>query len=59
MSEPVPKPSVRRQRLLWWGMSVLALAVGYADLWRGGITVGPACLVLAYCVLVPVAILRG
>jgi hypothetical protein len=48
-----------RRPLLWWGLSAAALAVGYADLWRGGITVGPLCLVLGYCVLVPIAILRG
>jgi len=45
--------------LWWWGAAALALIVGYGDLWRGGITVGPLLLVLAYCVLVPVAILRG
>jgi hypothetical protein len=50
---------VARRPLLWWGLTAFTLAVGYADLWRGGITVGPVCLVVAYCVLVPVAILRG
>ena len=49
----------RRSALLWWGLSLLALVIGYADLWRGGITIGPIMLVLAYCVLVPLAILRG
>jgi len=44
---------------LWWGLAAVTLAAGYADLWRGGITVGPLCLVLGYCVLVPVAIIRG
>lgn len=56
------QPSVmssRRSFLLWWGLSLAALVIGYADLWRGGITIGPVMLVLAYCVLVPVAILRG
>ncbi len=48
-----------RRPLLWWGLSVLALVAGYGDLWRGGETIGPILLVLAYCVLVPVAILRG
>lgn len=37
----------------------MTLVIGYADLWRGGITLGPVCLVVGYCVLVPVAILRG
>ncbi len=34
------------------------MVVGYADLWRGGITVAPILLVLGYCVLIPVAILK-
>jgi hypothetical protein len=38
---------------------VVLLVVGYADLWRGGVTLGPVCLALAYGVVVPVAILRG
>jgi hypothetical protein len=59
MPDLTPPAPVRRQRLLWWVSSALVLALGYADLWRGGITIGPACLVLGYCVLVPLAILRG
>ena len=34
-----------------------ALILGYADLARGGITAAPLLLVLAYAVLVPIAIL--
>ena len=34
-----------------------ALLLGYADLARGGITVAPVLLVIAYAVLVPFAIL--
>ena len=45
-------------RWLWWGLAALALIVGYADLWRGGETLAPVLLVIAYCVLVPVAILK-
>jgi len=43
---------------LWWGLSAAALVLGYADLWRGGITVAPILLVLGYCVLIPIAILK-
>ena len=43
---------------LWWGLSAASLAVGYADLWRGGDTVAPILLVLGYCVLIPIAILK-
>lgn len=41
----------------WWTLAVLSLALGYADLVRGGETVAPVLLVLAYCVLIPIAIL--
>jgi hypothetical protein len=46
------------RRWLWWGLAAVALVVGYADLWRGGETLAPVLLVIAYCVLVPVAILK-
>ena len=42
---------------MWWGAALLTLALGYADLARGGETVAPILLVLGYCVLVPRAIL--
>ena len=42
----------------WWGISALTLVVGYADLWRGGTTLAPILLVVAYCILIPVAILK-
>lgn len=43
---------------LWWGLAAAALAVGYADLWRGGVTVAPILLVVGYCILIPIAILK-
>lgn len=49
---------VRPASALWWGLAAASLIVGYADLWRGGITVAPILLVLGYCVLIPVAILK-
>jgi hypothetical protein len=42
----------------WWIAAAVALIGGYADLWRGGETLAPILLVLGYCVLVPIAILR-
>lgn len=48
-----------RTRLLWWGASALSLIAGYADLVRGGETIAPILLVLGYCILVPVAILKS
>jgi hypothetical protein len=47
-----------RKPALWWGLAAAALVLGYADLARGGTTVAPILLVLGYCVLVPVAILK-
>lgn len=43
---------------LWWGLAAATLILGYADLWRGGETVAPILLVIGYCVLIPVAILK-
>ena len=43
---------------LWWGLALVTILLGYADLARGGMTIAPILLVLGYCVLVPVAILK-
>ena len=48
----------RARSFLWWGLAALALILGYADLARGGVTLAPILLVLGYCVLVPIAILK-
>lgn len=48
----------RSRALMWWGAAALTLVAGYADLWRGGDTIAPILLVIGYCVLVPIAILR-
>jgi hypothetical protein len=39
-------------------MAVLAILAGFADLWRGGETLAPILLVVGYCVLIPIAILK-
>jgi hypothetical protein len=49
----------RSRPLLWWGIAMLVIAAGYADLARGGETIAPILLVAGYCVLVPLAILRS
>ncbi|MGH7637365.1 MAG: hypothetical protein ACREOK_06905 [Gemmatimonadaceae bacterium] len=52
--------ATRRSRpLLWWGIAVLVILAGYADLARGGETIAPVLLVVGYCVLIPLAILRS
>jgi hypothetical protein len=49
----------RRTTLIWWSLAAGSLLAGYADLVRGGETIAPILLVLGYCVLVPLAILRS
>lgn len=56
MSTPQSAPRLRPY--LWWALAVVALAVGYVDLVRGGITIGPVLLAIGYCVLIPLAILK-
>ena len=52
------REAVASRPSLWWGLAVASLVLGYADLWRGGITVAPILLVVGYCVLIPIAILK-
>ena len=54
-----PQATNRSRPLLWWGIALLTIAAGYADLARGGETIAPVLLVVGYCVLVPLAILRS
>lgn len=49
---------VRSRPWLYWGLAALVLVLGFADLARGGETIAPILLVLGYCVLIPLAILR-
>jgi hypothetical protein len=46
------------RRLGWWGLALATILAGYADLARGGDTIAPILLVVGYCVLVPLAILK-
>jgi len=47
-----------RRPWLYWGLAMGTLILGFADLVRGGETLAPILLVVGYCVLVPLAILR-
>ncbi|MDQ3996925.1 MAG: hypothetical protein M3303_07890 [Gemmatimonadota bacterium] len=60
-SSPAQPGAVARRRttLIWWSLAAGSLLAGYADLVRGGETIAPILLVLGYCVLVPLAILRS
>ena len=50
--------STRARSFIWWGAAALTILLGYADLARGGETIAPLLLVIGYCVLVPLAILK-
>jgi hypothetical protein len=47
-----------RRRALWWALALVVIILGFADLARGGESVAPVLLVIGYCVLVPIAILK-
>lgn len=49
----------RTRAMMYWGGALLVLALGYADLARGGETIAPILLVAGYVILVPLAILKG
>jgi hypothetical protein len=48
----------RTRGVLLWTAALAVIALGFADLARGGTTIAPVLLVLGYCVLVPIAILK-
>ena len=50
--------SGKRRSLALWVAAFAAIIAGFADLAAGGTTVAPILLVLGYCVLVPIAILK-
>jgi hypothetical protein len=51
-------PTPRSRPLLFWGIALATMVAGFIDLARGGETIGPVLLVIAYCVLIPIAILK-
>lgn len=53
-----PNRARRVQDYQWWLLAIITLVLGYADLARGGDVIAPILLVLGYCVLIPLAILR-
>jgi hypothetical protein len=48
----------RSRPLLYWGLALGTIVLGFADLARGGETIAPILLVIGYCVLIPIAILK-
>lgn len=57
-ASPPREAETRSRPWLYWGLAALVLLLGFADLARGGETIAPILLVIGYCVLVPLAILR-
>ena len=55
---PARETEARQRPWLYWGLAAAVLLLGFADLARGGETIAPILLVIGYCVLVPLAILR-
>ena len=49
----------RTRPLLFWGLAAVSIGAGFADLARGGETIAPILLVIGYCILVPIAILKA
>jgi hypothetical protein len=46
-----------RKNYLWFGIALVTMILGFILLGSGSVTWAPLLLVIAYCVLVPVAIL--
>jgi hypothetical protein len=49
----------RRRALALCTVAVVAVTLGYADLARGGLSLGPVLLIASYFILIPIAILRS
>src|SRR3569832_862537 len=54
-----PKFSLPETKISLSVAAIVVLAIGYADLWRGGITLSAFALAIAYCGLIPAAIWAG
>lgn len=50
--------SRRNRSIALWAAALVTIVAGFADLAAGGTTLAPILLVLGYCVLVPIAILK-
>ena len=57
-TESTPARTRHLSPLVWWGLAALSLVLGYVDLARGGETLAAVLLIVGYCVLIPLAILK-
>ncbi len=54
----LPTLSFSRVNAIWLGGAALAIALGYVLLAQGSMTLAPTLLVLGYCVLLPIGIVK-
>ncbi len=57
-SPSLARAGSRARTIMLWVAALVTIAIGFADLARGGTTIAPVLLVLGYCVLIPIAILK-
>jgi hypothetical protein len=57
---PADRPTLAFSRAngIWLGASVIAIAIGYFLLSTGSMILAPILLVLGYCVLLPIGIIK-
>ena len=53
-----PTLSFSRANAIWLGAAAAAIVVGYALLAGGSMTLAPILLVIGYCVLLPIGIIK-
>ena len=53
-----PTLSFSRANAMWLGAAVVSIAIGYVLLSTGSETIAPILLVLGYCVLLPIGIIK-
>ena len=53
-----PTLSFSRTNAIWMGAAAVSIAIGYFLLATGSETIAPILLVLGYCVLLPIGIIR-
>ena len=53
-----PTLSFSRTNAIWLGLAAVSIAIGYFLLAGGSETIAPILLVLGYCVLLPIGIIK-
>jgi hypothetical protein len=53
-----PTLSFSRTNAMWLGATAISIAIGYVLLSTGSETIAPLLLVLGYCILLPIGIIK-